>query len=103
LPAYVKDYLDSDHPLVGRGSGFTAGNLRELARDRFIIGDPETVTQAVKRAIEATHTDHFIFRLKLPGIDPDQITRSIQLLGREVLPQFKSGQANENITNGTEN
>lgn len=89
LPAYREDYLAGDHPLVGKESGVKFQGLRELARERLIIGNPETVTREATRVIQATHTDHLIFRLKLPGISPVHITRSIKLLGREVLPTLK--------------
>jgi alkanesulfonate monooxygenase SsuD/methylene tetrahydromethanopterin reductase-like flavin-dependent oxidoreductase (luciferase family) len=88
LPAYQEDYLASDHPLVGKDSGAKFQGLRDLARDRLIIGNPETVTREAIRVIRATHTDHLVFRLKLPGISPVQITRSIKLLSREVIPHL---------------
>ncbi len=89
LPAYREDYLASDHPLVGKESGAKFQGLRDLARDRLIIGNPETVTREATRVIQVTHSDHLILRLKLPGISPDHITRSIKLIGREVIPALK--------------
>jgi alkanesulfonate monooxygenase SsuD/methylene tetrahydromethanopterin reductase-like flavin-dependent oxidoreductase (luciferase family) len=89
LPAYQQDYLASDHPLVGIESGAHFEGLHDLARDRLIIGDPVTVAREVGRVIESTHTDHLILRLKLPGINGSQITESIRLIGREVLPVLR--------------
>ncbi len=90
LPAYDRDYFESDHPLVGTQSGVRFANLHELARDRLIIGNPEGVTREAIRCIKLTQADHLIFRLKLPGISPDTITRMIQLLGTEVIPAIKA-------------
>lgn len=90
LPAYINEYLASEHPLVGRSSGFTPQELRELAGDRFIIGDPEAVIDKILQVIKVARTDHFIFRLKLPGVDPDHITRSIHMIGQEVLPGVRA-------------
>lgn len=86
LPSYYHDYLESEHPIMGRESGSHFGSLRELARNRFIIGNPETVVSEVLRTIRETRSDHFVFRTKLPGISPDRITKMIRLLGEEVVP-----------------
>ena len=93
LPGYYQDYLESDHPLVGKGSGASFANLRLLAQGRFIIGDPSSVTEEVLTVIQKTQTDHFIFRLKLPGISPRQIRASIELLIQEVIPTLQKSEA----------
>jgi probable F420-dependent oxidoreductase len=90
LPAYYQSYLDSDHPLVGKGTGATFSALRELANDRFIIGDPAHVIEGVLHCIRVTGSDHFIFRTKLPGVSPQAITGIIRLLGQEVIPALKA-------------
>ena len=90
LPAYQHDYIQSDHPLVGIESGAHFTNPRELARDRLIIGDPESVSREAIRCIRLTQTDHLIFRLKLPGISPQIISQMITLLGKEVIPAIKA-------------
>lgn len=90
LPAYQRDYLDSDHPLVGMESGTHYAGLRELAKDRLIIGDPGRVIEETIRCVRATQTNHLIFRLKLPGFSPPAITQMVRLLGREVVPALRS-------------
>lgn len=90
LPAYVEDYLASDHPLVGKDSGFSIEEIHELAEDRFIIGNPDAVTDKILQIIELSRTNHFIFRLKLPGVEPDHIRRSIHIIGQEVLPVIRA-------------
>lgn len=90
LPAYRRDYLASDHPLVGVGSGSTFEDLRQLALNRFIIGDPDAVTEQVIACIDAISATHFIFRLKLPGMSPSVIAGMLDLIGTSVLSQVRS-------------
>jgi alkanesulfonate monooxygenase SsuD/methylene tetrahydromethanopterin reductase-like flavin-dependent oxidoreductase (luciferase family) len=90
LPAYINDYLASDHPLVGKDSGFTIQELHELTEDRFIIGNPNGVIEKILQIIELSRTNHFIFRLKLPGVEPDHIRKSIHIIGQEVLPELRA-------------
>jgi len=62
--------------------------IEELAKDRFVIGDPARVRDEVARYREKLGLTHMVFRLQWPGMDHDSVLRSIRLLGEQVLPHF---------------
>jgi alkanesulfonate monooxygenase SsuD/methylene tetrahydromethanopterin reductase-like flavin-dependent oxidoreductase (luciferase family) len=62
----------------------------ELARDRFIIGDPARIVDEIARCRERLGVTTMIFRVQWPGMDQERILRSIRLLGQKVLLKFLS-------------
>jgi len=62
--------------------------LRGLAANRFAIGSPAQVTEALlaQRAAGATH---LTMRVGWPGMPQADILAGIELLGREVLPEVR--------------
>jgi len=62
----------------------------ELARDRFIIGDPARVVEEIARCRERLGVTTMIFRVQWPGMSQDKVLRSIRLLGQKVLLKFLS-------------
>ncbi len=62
----------------------------ELARDRFIIGDPARVVEEIARCRERLGVTTLIFRVQWPGMDQEKVLRSIRLLGQKVLLKFLS-------------
>ena len=60
----------------------------ELARDRFIIGDPVRVREEIARYRERLGVTSMMFRLQWPGLDQARVLRSIRLFGEQVLPHF---------------
>ncbi len=72
------------------GETFDA-SFDELARDRFIIGDPARVVDEIARYRERLGVTTMIFRLQWPGMDQEKVLRSIRLLGHKVLLKFLSG------------
>jgi len=71
------------------GETFDA-SFAELARDRFIIGDPARVVDEIARCREQLGVTTMIFRLQWPGMDQEKVLRSIRLLGQKVLLKFLS-------------
>jgi alkanesulfonate monooxygenase SsuD/methylene tetrahydromethanopterin reductase-like flavin-dependent oxidoreductase (luciferase family) len=67
-----------------------AEDFATLARDRFLIGDPERVRDEIARYQERLGITDLIVRVQWPGMDPARVLRSIRLLGDEVLPQLVS-------------
>ncbi len=61
----------------------------DLARDRFLIGDPEDVVSEIRRYEADLGVTHMIFRLQWPGMPHSEAMRQIQLMGREVIPHFR--------------
>ncbi len=95
LDSYREMYVDGEHPLVGQGSGAVFAELKDLARDRLIVGDAGAVAAQLARCIATLRSNHVIFRLKLPGMEPAQMTRMLHLLGQDVLPVLRGACASE--------
>jgi len=63
--------------------------FERLARDRFILGDPETVVQQILDFHRRTGANYLVFRMQWPGM-PHSITyRTLALMGEEVLPRLR--------------
>lgn len=75
------------HKALPAGESFDAG-FEELARDRFVLGDPARVADEIARYHERLGVTTMIFRLQWPGMDQAKVLRSIRLLGEKVLPRF---------------
>ncbi len=58
----------------------------DLARDRFIIGDPAECAAEIQRTVERTRATAMIFRLHWPGSPHEAVMRSLRLLGEKVRP-----------------
>ena len=71
------------------GESFDA-SFEELARDRFILGDPVRVAEEIARYRERLGVTTMIFRVQWPGMDQERVLRSIRLLGHKVLLKFLS-------------
>lgn len=69
------------------GESFALG-FPELARDRFLIGDPGQVRDELARYRERLGVTTVIMRLQWPGMEPARVLRSIRLLGEHVLPKL---------------
>jgi alkanesulfonate monooxygenase SsuD/methylene tetrahydromethanopterin reductase-like flavin-dependent oxidoreductase (luciferase family) len=89
LDSYRDTYVEGEHPLVGQGSGSVFTDLKHMARDRLIVGDARAVAAQLARCIAILRSDHVIFRLKLPGMEPSQMTDMLHLIGRDVLPVLR--------------
>ncbi len=90
LKAYRATYVESDHVLVGReSSGRAIVDDRDLAADRLVVGDPETVAEQLAACVEELATTELVVRLKLPGLEPKQMTEMLHLLGRRVVPELR--------------
>jgi alkanesulfonate monooxygenase SsuD/methylene tetrahydromethanopterin reductase-like flavin-dependent oxidoreductase (luciferase family) len=61
----------------------------DLARDRFLIGNPEDVVSEIQRYEADLGVTHMIFRMQWPGMPHAEAMRQIQLMGREVIPHFR--------------
>jgi alkanesulfonate monooxygenase SsuD/methylene tetrahydromethanopterin reductase-like flavin-dependent oxidoreductase (luciferase family) len=62
---------------------------QELARDRFLLGSPEEVTQEIRRYEEELDANYLIFRMNWPGMAHQQVLRQIEQMGNEVIPRVK--------------
>ena len=62
--------------------------FEKFVRDRFIIGDPSYCREEILRYRESLGVTHFIMRVQWPGLEQEKVIRTIELLGREVLPSL---------------
>ena len=62
--------------------------LRRLAKNRFALGSPAQVSEALLAQHKAGVT-HATMRVSWPGMRQDDILAGIELLGREVLPEVR--------------
>ena len=75
-----------DKALPGDESFSTS--FEELARDRFIIGDPEDCVTEIEK-YRSLGIDHGSFRMMWPGMDLKSGIRNMELFSSKVIPHFK--------------
>jgi alkanesulfonate monooxygenase SsuD/methylene tetrahydromethanopterin reductase-like flavin-dependent oxidoreductase (luciferase family) len=68
--------------------------LKQLGADRFGVGTPEQVTEALLQQHRAGIT-HIAMRLSWPGMKQDDILAVIEVLGRKVFPEVRRRIASE--------
>ena len=61
----------------------------ELARDRFIIGDPDECCAEIERYHRLLGVNHFILRLQWPGFAHSDTLHAIEMVGKYVIPAFR--------------
>jgi alkanesulfonate monooxygenase SsuD/methylene tetrahydromethanopterin reductase-like flavin-dependent oxidoreductase (luciferase family) len=64
-------------------------SFEELARDRYIVGDPTTCIEELRNYIEELGPDHISFRMTWPGMKHENVLNSIRLFGKRILPELK--------------
>lgn len=60
----------------------------DLARERFIIGSPETCISEVESYRRRLGVTHMIIRTQWPGMAQSKVLQSMELIGRKVIPSF---------------
>jgi len=63
--------------------------FEELARDRFIVGDPARAVDEIARYRERLRITELSFRVQWPGMPQATVLRTIRLLGEKVLPKLR--------------
>lgn len=63
-------------------------DLPELARDRFVIGDPDACEAEIRRYQELG-IDRIHFRMMWPGMPLDVALEGLELFASEVIPRFR--------------
>lgn len=61
-------------------------DFKTLAKDRFIIGTPESVREQVERFRAELGITHLLIRSEPPGMPAELAERSLRLLGEKVIP-----------------
>jgi len=68
------------------GGGTRLANADELPRDRYLIGDSETVAAGVRALIERTGAERLFFWARPPGLPIELANQSIERFAKEVVP-----------------
>lgn len=85
-------YLSLGVRIVIRGKTITDPDdpfFEYMAEDRFMIGTPEHCAQEVKKYAEKTGIRNIMCRMVFPQAPAGVIAHSIELFGKEVIPEFK--------------
>jgi len=69
-------------------SGRLSLPVEDLARDRFIIGDPAYCIEEIHRYRQHLSVTHLILRSQWPGLPHELTIRSLRLFGERVIPAF---------------
>jgi probable F420-dependent oxidoreductase len=83
---YRDTYLSWPHPYLTDAERHM--NAEELARDRFLIGDPDDCAREVGR-LQELGINHLQFRMQPPGVTPERAMESLRLFATEVAPRFR--------------
>jgi len=59
-----------------------AAGIEAFGKDRFIVGDAETVAAEIDRYRRTVGADHLVCRMQWPGMPQEMVLASIQRLGR---------------------
>lgn len=62
----------------------------ELARDRFIVGDPDTVAEEMVRYNREIGVNHIIMSVQGIGMPQGQVLETFDLLAKEVFPKVQA-------------
>ena len=62
----------------------------ELARDRFIVGDPDGVAEEMLRYHTELGTNHIIMSCQGVGMPQTQVLETFDLLATEVFPKVRA-------------
>ena len=81
----------------GQGQAMPAGDndlgveFDELLRDRFVLGSPDEVADAMLRLHRATGINHLIMSVQWPGMPQNLVLDELQMLAEEVFPRVRRG------------
>ena len=65
--------------------------LDELLQDRFLIGSPDEVTDAIIDIARPTGVNHLIISTHWPGMETRVAMDAMQRFAEEVMPAVRSG------------
>ncbi len=92
---YIKSMYDL-YVTWGQDKAMAAGDqdigqaYEGLARDRFIVGDPDTVAAEMLRYHEVLGTNHIIMSVQGVGMPQGQVLDTFHLMAEEVFPKVRA-------------
>jgi alkanesulfonate monooxygenase SsuD/methylene tetrahydromethanopterin reductase-like flavin-dependent oxidoreductase (luciferase family) len=60
-----------------------------MQRDNIFIGSPDSVTERMARMTDSHGIQNWLVQMGIPGISNDDVDRSLELFGREVMPALR--------------
>ena len=63
----------------------------ELLRDRFLLGSPDEVADAILRLHRATGINHLIMSVQWPGMPQSLVLDELHMLTEDVFPKVRRG------------
>ncbi len=89
---YIKKQYDlyqtwGQNKAMAEGDQDITMDYAELARDRFIVGDPDEVAEEMLRYHEVLGVDHIIMSVQGVGMPQGQVLETFQLMAEEVFPK----------------
>ena len=87
IQAYENMYFRWPHPVIKRPAGDLT--IERLAKDRIILGDPETCAREITRFRRELGLTHLICRFSVPGISREASMSSLDLFARKVMPALR--------------
>jgi alkanesulfonate monooxygenase SsuD/methylene tetrahydromethanopterin reductase-like flavin-dependent oxidoreductase (luciferase family) len=83
--------------------GLFAGDASEyqaLARERFLVGDPETVIDRIKALEDELGIGYLVCRMQFPGVDVGLVEQALIRFSGEVIPEFRMADLPAQIRRG---
>lgn len=75
---------------MAKGDQDISMDYEELARDRFIVGDPDEVAEEMLRYHGELGVNHIIMSVQGVGMPQSQTLETFQLMAEEVFPKVRS-------------
>jgi alkanesulfonate monooxygenase SsuD/methylene tetrahydromethanopterin reductase-like flavin-dependent oxidoreductase (luciferase family) len=102
---YVGAWSDvAEHLLYQHNTYATWGGRSQVAtaddlpRDRYIVGEPGVVIDALNALIERTGCERLYFWARLPGLSIERANRSLERFAADVLPHLRPGSGDQVVT-----
>ncbi len=77
-----------------------ASEYQALARNRFLVGDPETVIERISAFERDLGVDYLICRMQFPGLAVEHVEQSLIRFSQEVIPEFRMADLPTQIRKG---
>jgi alkanesulfonate monooxygenase SsuD/methylene tetrahydromethanopterin reductase-like flavin-dependent oxidoreductase (luciferase family) len=72
----------------GLASGLPSAFV-DLAKDRFLVGDPDHVIRDIERYRDEAHVSYLVCRIVAPGLPHSKAMAAIRFFGQAVVPEFR--------------
>jgi len=70
---------------------YLGAEFEELLRDRFVLGSPDEVAEAILKLHRATGINHLIMSVQRPGMPQSLVLDELRMLAEDVFPRVRAG------------